>query len=145
MADLQAKCNECDESCDVAPNNLGLRNRRDLTEKKTVFDFASKNQFWAACGRSFFLGGELPKGFDSIFDHFICQTYKKDPYFATRFNTITKIAVFSAYKPNIGNLNRLNWKNLYEHGTYTGYLIYTRGTQRGYSSKPLNIALLNVV
>ena len=126
MADLQAKCNECDESCDVAPNNLGLRNRRDLTEKKTVFDFGYEEQFLAACGHSFFLGGELPKGFDSIFDVFICQTYKNDPYFATMFSpAIDKIAVFSAYKPNIGNLDRPDWRNLYEHGTYTGYLIYT--------------------
>ena len=125
MADLQAKCNEFDESCDVAPNNLGLRNRRDLTEKKTVFSFLSEEEFRKECGKDFFLDGKLPKGLDNIFDHFICQTYKTKPYFATKFSTVRKIAHFSAYKPNIGYFDRPDWKDLYEHGTFTGYLIYT--------------------
>ena len=126
MADLQAKCNECDESCDVAPNNWGHRKGRYLTEKKTVFDFLSENQFWEACGQ-FFLAGELPKGLESLplSDYFICQTYEMVPYFATKFNKDRKTAYFSAYKPNIGDLGRPDWRNLYEHGTYTGYLIYT--------------------
>ena len=129
MADLRAECNECDESCDVLPNNLGLRNRRDLTEKKTVFsllDQGELQEFWETCGQYFFLDGKRPEGFKfSFLDFFICQRHKKDPYFATRFNTFRKTADFSAYKPNIGNLDRPGWKDLYEHGTYTGYLIYT--------------------
>ena len=123
IVDLQTKCNECDESCEIAPNNLGLRNRRDITKKQTVFP--SVPEFMDACGKDFFLGGKFPEGFEeSVFQNFICQTYKRDPYFATKFNTYRKTADFSAYKPNIGNLYRPNWKDLYEHGTYIGYLMY---------------------
>ena len=123
IVDLQTKCNECDESCEIAPNNLGLRNRRDITKKQTVFPSVPK--FMDACGKDFFLGGKFPEGFEeNVFQNFICQTYKRDPYFATKFNTYRKTADFSAYKPNIGNLYRPNWKDLYEHGTYIGYLMY---------------------
>lgn len=124
IVDLHRKCTECDESCDVAHNKLGLRKRRDITEKKTVFD--NIPDFMAACGKDFFLNGKFPEGLQKTHSKkFICQTYKKNrAYFATKFDTTRKIADFSAYKPNIGNLWRPAWKNLYEHGTYVNYMIY---------------------
>lgn len=122
IVDLQTKCTECDESCDVAPNNLGLRKRRDITDKKTVFN--NKLEFMADCGKDFFLDGKFPEGLEEAHSKkFICQTYKNDrAYFATTFDTTRKTADFSAYKPNIGNLARVPWTNLYEHGTYISYI-----------------------
>lgn len=124
IVDLQRKCTECDESCDVAHNKLGLRKRRDITEKKTVFN--NIPDFMAACGKDFFLDGKFPEGLqETLSKKFICQTYKNNrAYFATKFDTTRKTADFSAYKPNIGNLGRPPWKNLYEHGTYVNYMIY---------------------
>lgn len=124
IVDLQRKCTECDESCDVAHNKLGLRKRRDITEKKTVFD--NIPDFMAACGKDFFLDGKFPEGLQKTHSKkFICQTYKNNrAYFATKFDTTRKTADFSAYKPSIGNLGRPPWKNLYEHGTYVNYMIY---------------------
>jgi len=120
IVDLQTKCTECDQSCDVAHNNLGLRKRRDITKRKTVFDHQSKPEFMAACGKDFFLDGKFPEGFEETDSKkFICQTYKKGlPYFATKFDTTRKTADFSAYKPNIGYDGRPTWKDLYEHGLY---------------------------
>jgi len=126
IVDLQTKCTECDQSCDVAHNNMGLRKRRDITKTETVFanDYLSKSKFMDACGREFFLGGKFPEGLEEASSkRFICQTYKdKPPYFATKFDTTRKTADFSAYKPNIGSFPRPNWKNLYEHGTYVSYM-----------------------
>ena len=48
--------------------------------------------------------------------HHYYQRYEGNPYFATKFNLNRKTADYSAYKPNMGNLDRHNWKNLYEHG-----------------------------
>lgn len=126
IVDLQTKCTECDQSCDVAHNNRGLRKRRDITKRKTVFDHQSKPEFMAACGKDFFLDGKFPEGFEETDSKkFICQTYKKGlPYFATKFDTTRKTADFSAYKPNIGYDGRPTWKDLYEHGTYISYMIY---------------------
>ena len=124
IVDLQTKCTECDESCDVTLNKLGLRKRRDITEKKTVFN--NIPDFMTACGKDFFLKGKFPEGLGETHSKkFICQTYKNDlAYFATKFDTTRKTADFSAYKPNIGNLKRVDWKNLYEHGTYVSFMIY---------------------
>ena len=123
IVDLQTKCTECDESCDVAHNNLGLRKRRDTTDKRTVFD--NIPDFMADCGKDFFLDAKFPEGLEETHSKkFICQTYKNDQaYFATKFDTTRKTADFSAYKPNIGNRPRASWKNLYEHGTYISYMI----------------------
>lgn len=125
IVDLQKKCSECDESCDVARNNLRLRKRRDITAKKTVFD--SRPDFMDDCGEDFFLDGKFPVGLEeNDSKKFICQTYKNDlAYFATKFDTTRKTADFSAYKPNIGKFDRVSWKNLYEHGAYVSYMIYT--------------------
>ena len=123
IVDLQTKCTECDKSCDVTHNKLGVRKRRDITVKKTVFN--NIPDFMAACGKNFFLDGKFPEGLEETHSkQFICQTYKNDlAYFATRFDTTRKTADFSAYKPNIGKLERVVWKNLYEHGTYISYMV----------------------
>ena len=105
-------------------NNLRLRKRRDVTRKKTVFN--SIPDFMADCGKDFFLDGEFPEGLEETHSKkFICQTYKNDvAYFATKFDTTRKTADFSAYKPNIGKVERTPWVNFYEHGTYISYRIY---------------------
>jgi len=124
IVDLQTKCTECDQSCDVAHNNLGLRKRRAITTTKTVFNYLSKANFMDACGKDFFLGGKFPEGLEETSStKFICQTYEEaPPYFATKFDTTRKTADFSAYKPNIGDEHRPNWKNLYEHGKSISYM-----------------------
>ena len=121
--DLEKLCDECSKLCRVpSSNSLNKRIKRDYTNIQTVFNLLERNKFMEMCGKDFFLGGKQPTGFQDTFStHFICQKFRINPYFATRFNTERKIADFSAYKPRFqhASLDRPGWTNLYEHGECT--------------------------
>ena len=122
--DLEKLCDECSKLCRApSSNSLSRRTKRDYTNIQTVFKLLEREKFMDICGKDFFLGKKEPTGFqDDLFrTHFICQNYKKNVFFATRFNTERKIADFSAYKPRFqhASLDRPGWRDLYEHGECT--------------------------